>query len=181
MSRLILGLGLLAAPALYAGVYNFTVRVTDANGSFDEKPFSLTVLPAPPLAEFTSWAETAIPNPADRDPLADPDGDGVPNLLEYAFNLSPTAADGMDARPTVQLEQDKVSITFFRDAAKSDIIYMVEGSDDLQAWSDLIYNSSSPAPEYANNNAGTKMKITDTKTVDSAQPRRFMRVRIVSN
>ncbi len=42
---------------------------------------------------YNDWATLHIANPADRGPLADPDQDGQPNLVEFAFGTDPSIAD----------------------------------------------------------------------------------------
>lgn len=159
--------------------YDVTIRVTDQDGDYDEKPFTILVQEAPPLEGFAGWA-AQIPDPQMRDHADDPDGDGLPNLLEYAFNFSPTIPQSGGTQPVVSLANGKISITFVRDVGKSDIVYLVEGSESLANWSEVIYNSSSPAPEYSVNNAGPAMQVWDTEQLTSPNVRRFLRVKVLS-
>lgn len=86
----------------------------DANGALLNGPghstedhfkwrFIIPLVPdatAHPFATFESWAELTLGDlpAADRSPTADPDGDGLPNLLEYAFLTNPAAPGGSPFR-----------------------------------------------------------------------------------
>jgi hypothetical protein len=66
---------------------------------------------------------------------ADPDGDGVINLLEYAFGLDPR--DGQSLHPVSVFregDQNLVSFRKVRDAAEWGMQYHVETSPDLEYW-----------------------------------------------
>src|SRR5262249_1481200 len=117
---------------------------------------------------------------------ADPDGDGVANLLEFAFNLNPRINDratmiagtGTSGLPLVRLEtinnQKVLTIEFVRRRAVGSpgITYHAEFGSDLTTWSET----------------GTVVvtQIDDTwervKVTDSAinQTRRFGRVRVTT-
>lgn len=104
---------------------------------------------------FTSWKATKfnagqLANPAVSGITADPDGDGVTVLLEYAFNLEPLLADA-DANtllgaglpvggvvtvfvPETQQNQDFFTVTYVRRKQPSDIAYWLEVSNDLVTW-----------------------------------------------
>lgn len=66
--------------------------------------------------------------------LADPDQDGVVNLLEYATNTSPTVRN---VSPGAMLKQGNVmTFSYVKNPDASDVSYIVEWSDTLQsAWS----------------------------------------------
>jgi hypothetical protein len=60
-----------------------------------------------PKAAYINWLDAAFPgvsDPAIIGDLADPDGDGVPNLLEFAFHSDPTSASSRGL--STQLLQD---------------------------------------------------------------------------
>jgi hypothetical protein len=65
---------------------------------------------------------------------ADPDRDGLPNLLEYALNLSPNAASRATA--AVQAAGGNLEYTYTRGTAayNGGTTFQVEWSDDLTTW-----------------------------------------------
>jgi hypothetical protein len=67
------------------------------------------------------------------DPTGDFDGDGLPNLMEYALNRNPLAADSAGAT-TVAREGDFLTLTFTRVTTATDIQYEVQKSEDLVTW-----------------------------------------------
>ena len=86
--------------------------------------------------------------PAVAGDLADPDGDGIPNLLEYACGLAPLSADSATARALLpRLAPGEAAaggsggasgleFTFVRDLSASDLTYVVQVSTDLETWTD---------------------------------------------
>jgi hypothetical protein len=59
---------------------------------------ALTLMPFPlnGAQYYTNWAAAHFSaNPAQGDPLADPDGDGEPNVVEFAFGTDPLAGGGI--------------------------------------------------------------------------------------
>gem|GEM_PF-5265641 len=68
-------------------------------------------------------------------PAADPDGDGLNNLLEYALGLSPTQPDADDLAPLTTAASELV-YTYQRPVDRADIVYAVEVSADLEEWTE---------------------------------------------
>jgi hypothetical protein len=70
---------------------------------------------------------------------ADHDGDGIVNLLEYAFHLDPKSSnEAPEARrnlPATRVEDGRGVLTFRGNAAATDLIYVIEVSEDLIQWS----------------------------------------------
>jgi hypothetical protein len=97
-------------------------------------------LPVPAAAEFDSWAEQ-ITDPGARDSNDDLDGDGIPNILEFAFGLNPAQKDDLEF-PRVALlrtggdtvEPPALTIEFPRIIFYEDVQYVVEVSTDLVTW-----------------------------------------------
>lgn len=100
-----------------------------------------------PRYTFSDWqsAHFASPGGSDALPLADPDLDGVPNLLEYALGGSPAAND--TARlPSASLDGDFFVFTFSRrDTAARQTSQTFEYSLDLSFWTALPLSGASPA------------------------------------
>ena len=123
-----------------------------------------------PLQSWRSgyFGTTAATGTAAND--ADPDADGVINLLEYALGTNPTSAASVTL-PVSQLSalnsQPFLSLTFPR-VADPLLTYTVQGSSDLVTWTDL-WTSTGPA-----NTAGP-VTVTDPQSVS---PRRFLRLQI---
>ena len=75
-----------------AGAYTLTVTITDAGGLSVTSSVNVTMAKTlPKLANAAIGANAS--NPAIAGPTADPDHDGIPNLLEYAFNTDPLVPD----------------------------------------------------------------------------------------
>ena len=72
-----------------------------------------------------------------RDDLADPDGDGLVNLAEYALGSDPKLAD-TSLRPAAGLQtingQTFLTLTFRRLLLAEEVAYIVEISEDLVHW-----------------------------------------------
>ena len=81
------------------------------------------------LAEFGADAN----NPAIAGDFADPDGDGLANLIERGFGTNPLA---FSAGPTVAMDGGDFVVTYRRNLAAPDITIAVLMSDNLTSWGD---------------------------------------------
>jgi hypothetical protein len=101
--------------------------------------------------------------------LADPDGDGVVNFLEYAFGSIPTNPASVSA-PSLQVSGHSLQISFFR--ARSELTYEILASNTLapDSWTVIATNPGAVS-------ATVPVVYTDTVSV-SEIPRRFLRLRV---
>jgi len=87
---------------------------------------------------FLDWA--AANNLSITGYTADTDGDGIPNLLEYAFNSSPTSAD-RNILPTTANTLNAAdgkhyfTYTYRRRIVPGTLTYVIQSSADLSSWS----------------------------------------------
>jgi hypothetical protein len=66
--------------------------------------------------------------------LADWDGDGIHNLLEYTLNMEPAVAD-IRALPVPRIVEDHLTWSYVPSADAIDAVLVVEASTDLIEWS----------------------------------------------
>jgi T5SS/PEP-CTERM-associated repeat protein len=141
----------------------------------------LTNLTAPAVpTPFQNWQTIHFGSTTDplAAPGADPDGDGIINLFEYAFFSGPNDPASRDL-PTPSIQSapygegeesaDFLAITFNRDPDAIDVTYYVEESVDLIDWYTIaIYDSLNPAPG----------PITELSTVPIGTPPGHLSLRV---
>lgn len=83
---------------------------------------------APPATGYWAWIATFGLTSGQDAPLADPDGDGVANLLEYCLGLSPTAASpaGITCLTVNASGVDYPAIRFTRRVAATEVTLQVQ-------------------------------------------------------
>jgi hypothetical protein len=124
---------------------------TAGNNRFDNLTVEGTALPATP-GTFAYWREQSFPNPADRanpwisGPAANPSGDGVENILRYAFGVGPHEPIAQ-LMPALVYQGSTRQFRFRYDPALTDLVWRVVASNDLEVWSRELFDSTAgPVP-----------------------------------
>ncbi len=121
---------------------------------------------------------------------ADPDGDGLGNLLEYALGTSPT---GYSANPVPIAVREYggrryLSLEFVRSSLATDLTYIVEATGDLAAatWQELARSEGggvTTGPGFVAEVGSAPIfgvEVRDLVAVaEASPPRRFIRLRVV--
>ena len=151
------------------------------NGRLDEfriynRPLSVSEVTALYAAENApnNWRQTHFGSTATSGSAADaadPDQDGLPNLLEYALNLPPNAASRVPA--AVQAAGGNLEYTYTRGTAayNGGTTFQVEWSDDLTTW------FTTGVVESLISDDGTQQQVKATLPAGSAGGR-FVRLRV---
>ncbi len=163
----------------------YTVTVGNAAGSVTSPPAYLTV-----TLSFEDWIALYFGGPVTNTksrsampsaPDADPDGDGVPNLLEYVFGTDPTSADSTADRaklpsPSTETIDGVLYFVFaFNENSHAAVSLFFEGCTDLgsgnwQAVVPDITETTPPDPVTLTQSVKYKVRM-DTTTA------RFFRLR----
>ncbi len=171
--------GVISGTPPQAGTFNVTVSATNAGGT-GSASLAITV-----QATFTGWQKTYftaadLANPAISGPNATPAGDGISNLMKYALGLNPKI-NGTNALPTISYtavgSSKFLTLTYNKWLASSDIVYAVEVSGELYAWSSGA--SYTTTVSTTNNAAGTMQTVVQRDlTPISSATQRFIRLKI---
>lgn len=143
------------------------------------------------LSVFENWRQQffgAASNSARAADAASFSGDGVPNLLKYAFSLDPTVP-GTSLLPQIVLKNyggaSSLSYTFPRDPTKIDLSYEVQSAENISGPWTTIASSVAGNPTTGSGlvaetpliGGAILVEVRDTETISSSS-RRFMRLQI---
>jgi hypothetical protein len=118
---------------------------------------------------YELWTDSFTwPSPESANPAADPDGDGLANLLEYALGTQPDDASSISL-PVAATSGNHLTLSFTPHQTTG-LRYLIEASSDLVNWSDPI-NITALLSE------GQPYTHTDSANL-STTPRRFLRLRV---
>ena len=142
------------------------------------------------VTPYNTWALGPFAHAlTDTAPGADPDGDGVSNLLEFVLGGDPTVDDSHAILASAVVSGSDLVVTFNRsDAAETApaVTVMVQVSDDLGTWpagNDIVIGAASDAGPIGGTNASYTVTenggAPDTIVVtipNGAATRRFVRI-----
>jgi surface-anchored protein len=172
------------------GVYCVTFQVSGqrvgetANIFSRESTYVFQVLPLPPPTNFSTWAKGYWPsgfNPPTTTANGNPDSDVFTNLLEYAFNLSPTNANTITNTPLFSFvttnSQKYGALTFTRYKPALDLNYVAEASSALPGgWTPLTNVFS-----VVQNTNGVTERVTLRDSIAATNRQRFYRLHVLVN
>lgn len=160
---------------------------TSVTGGFDLDAVGVFV-----TRTYSDWALAKFPYPITLSEESlddgDPDGDGLPNLLEYAFATDPTDPASV-RRPLPGTQGGRATITFPRDTNKTDLTWIVEAASELGQWVEIARGEgadpvvpSGPEPAFSVGETGEgwlkQVSVTDAQTLEAAGGRRFLQIRV---
>ncbi len=135
---------------------------------------------SPGVTDTLAYAAWATANGVtDAIGTLDDDGDGVPNLGEFALNLNPKAPSTMPIIPGTQnyvinsVAGDYLTITYTRPMGRDEIAYGVEASSDLTApWVTAVLVSGPMS-----NGNGTETLVYRHPAPQAGQSQQYLRLR----
>jgi hypothetical protein len=160
----------------------FRVRGWDDSGATpvasEWMTVELPVLPADqaPQRPAKRWfSQQQLQDPAVSGDQADPDDDGLPNLLEYALGSNPTVREADVRLPEFSVTPDTGLFRFTRFRAPNGFYYVVEYTTDLESWVPLVSLGDNPVA-----NADGTQTVSYKLPFDGPAPVYMLRLRVVS-
>lgn len=153
-------------PALGAQALSTAIEVTAVQGSEAEGQLRLIT----PALTFGNWRMKNFPANASAGTIgfnADPDGDGIHNIAEYAWQLNPNSREAMRTTLTGETGGGTATFTFKTPRNVSDVVVTAECSPDLQSWTPATSTVTASDADFD----------TRTCTTPSNDGRYFWRVR----
>jgi hypothetical protein len=167
--------GNLSTTATFSAGGNYTLRLWGDDGiarTFDDVSFSSST-------PFAAWQSANFPGGSSNPlaaALADPDKDGVSNVLEYVCNTNPnssTSQPGTLSIVTVGPDQ-YLRLTVTKNPSATDASIVVEGGSNLQP------GSWSSAGLVIEQNTSSLLQVRDNIPISSA-PSRYLRAKVTLN
>jgi fibronectin type 3 domain-containing protein len=116
--------------------YYYVVSATNAGGTSPNSA-EVSAIPAQTLAQWTASYFPGVSDPNVIGPSADPDGDGLSNLVEYLLGTNPAVPDSSGAAMSSAADgSGNLVLTFRLSKNLTGVTYSVQSSTDLVNWSD---------------------------------------------
>lgn len=166
-------------PEWPADVVGILGQYTTATPSLDgyqivPRAYSDFLPPSDIAGGFEQWRADFFPgqtgDPGVSGPDADPDGDGLRNLLEYALGGNPHE-NSRRLHPAPGVAGGFLEITFQRVRDATNIIYRVKASGDLSGWTEIWNSTDFP---YTSPDPVAEETVSDVVPIDAAAGRQLM-------
>ncbi len=133
---------------------------------------------------YSSWQNSHFTGAELSDPsisgdLADPDHDGLCNLLEYAFGFdpkTPNSASPPAAGSVVQGGSSYLTLSYNQAKAAADLVYTPQVSGNLRAWSSG--SGSTQQVNVVDQGATQRVTVRDLVPITASTPQRYMRLEV---
>jgi hypothetical protein len=178
--------GILSGAALTTvspGLYVATITVANSSG------IATQLLTLDVKSAFAAWAQDQQIGDINSASAADPDGDGAGNLLEYAFDRSPSSPDNAAMTETSMVNVSgvpRMEISFVRPNNRPDLRYTVEVSSDMKTWAaghaygaNVTNGSSLPTQEIEHVSLGSEGERIRVRDIGGTG-QRFIRVKVTT-
>lgn len=166
------------------GIYSITPSdpvpaITIPSNTFRESNYVMTyvdgtlrVIDAPTTITLSDWAMQNGLTGVDALPGADPDKDGMSNLMEYYLGLSPTSSSGGGVFTLSKGSNNTVSLIYRRAKGVTGVSSAVEATGDLSS----IWGTSGVQETVVDK--GTYEEVTSTVTNAPGAAKMFMRLKV---
>lgn len=152
-----------------SGTFTVLIERYNSTGEVVSQTFTLTVTPA---AGYSGWV-AGYPGLSDPAANADPDGDGLANVIEYYLGLLPNTLDSAGAL-TGTKTPTSLSLTYRRKKGTTGLNPVVEWSDTLATGS---WSAIGVSEVILEDNSGDQL-VKASVSVSPGDPKRFMRLRV---
>lgn len=163
--------GVLSGTFEDVGIHTLDLSATNTAGTGQA---TLTLKVVSPN-NYTAWATARGLAGADAAQTADPDADGLPNLLEFALHTDPhQPSAGQTPSFTYEPSQDFCTLQHRR-AKVANLIWRYEVSPNLTDWAPITYTMI-VVDNPDDDGDGTTELVRAVVLVDAGEPRKFIRV-----
>lgn len=164
----------------YSGALPITITTVPETADFGDGPRNGRVLEiriAGPPVLYDEWKQSNFPDQSDpliSGPMANPQCDGVVNLLRYAFDIN-SGMNPVGRMPRLVPGSPTPEFQFYFDPGKNDLAYVVEASGDLLDWSRVLFDSRT---DVVSGWTGDLLAVPDD-AYGAGQPMQFYRLNIL--
>jgi hypothetical protein len=123
-------------------LYYYRVNATNSNGTTTSA--TATFRTAGSRSNYQQWALIY----SIADPYGDEDGDGVGNLVEYAFGMNPRTASDLWKMPEIELIGGRFRLSVTAPQDVTDVIYGAEWSLNMEGWTAIADSGGGAYHEF---------------------------------